>query len=139
MLRSPRDRRGLSERQIDCGVEWRKTRCRSSHRRARGIEIFAETTWPVGSARCATADAAARHPYRLLVRAGLGLGFALVLLRTVIVPSPAAAVAGFSGGFFVLCQINRHGCVFTVSLNSAIFCPTGARSRIVEFSFSVES
>jgi hypothetical protein len=51
-------------------------------------------------------------PYRreLLRRAGVGLGFALAVLRTLIVCCPAAAVCSWSSGyFFVLGQIKRQG------------------------------
>jgi hypothetical protein len=51
-------------------------------------------------------------PYRLLVRsAGVAVrrGFALALLRTVIVPWLGAGVGDASAYFFVLGQINRHG------------------------------
>src|SRR4029077_14270115 len=70
---------------------------------------------------------------------GLTLGFAFVLLRTVMVCSPAAGVGDFSRDFFVLGQIKRQGCVFIVSLNSATLRPTGSSSRMVDFSFSDES
>jgi hypothetical protein len=76
---------------------------------------------------------------RLLVRAGVGVAFAFVLFRTVMVASPVVGVGGFSGDFFVLGQIKRHGCVFTVSLNSAMLRPTGSRSRRVDLNFSEDS
>ena len=86
----------------------------------------------------------ARHPrlsssYRLLVRPGVGLAFAFALFRTVIVAPAVAGEGDFSGYFLVLGRISRHGCVFIVSLKSAMFGPTGARSRMVDFSFSEES
>ncbi len=67
-------------------------------------------------------------------------------LRTLIVsPEAAAGAAGVesSGYFFVLGQINRQGCVFTVCVSSFTFCPvafkSGPRLFMVDFSFSDES
>jgi hypothetical protein len=68
---------------------------------------------------------------------GLDVAFALALFRTVMVWS--AARSGFSGYFFVLGQINRHGWVLIVSLNSFTFSPTGSKLRMVILSFSDES
>ena len=62
-----------------------------------------------------------------------------MLLRTVMVCSAGAGIGDFSGDFFVLGQMRRHGCVFTVSLNSAMLRPTGSSSRIVDFNLSDDS
>src|SRR5215471_21286493 len=80
--------------------------------------------------------------YRWLVRVpGVprARGFVFAVLRTLIVPSLAIAGVGDASRYFlVVGQINRHGCVFIVSLNCLMFSPAGSRSVIATFNLSEE-
>src|SRR5262245_49123270 len=49
-----------------------------------------------------------------------------------------AGVGEASGYFLVVGQINRHGCVFIVSLNCLMFSPAGPRSVTASFNLSDE-
>ena len=66
--------------------------------------------------------------FRYRVRGG---GVAFVRGRGLVVfftGAVSAAACSFCGYFFVLGQINRHGCVFTVSVNSLMFVPLAFKS-----------
>src|SRR3979490_1125650 len=55
------------------------------------------------------------------------------------VGSAGAGAGDFSGDFFVLGLMRRHGWLLIVLLNSVMLCPAGSSSRMVDYNFSEEA